>query len=193
MNIFSIEYFEEEISLKLDVNHKDWVTFNDNFDNVLKEHVPKKIKTTCIQYFEVNIMKRSHLKKKANKTSLISDKQNDKKKQRNLVPKSSKQLKKITLKISKIKNALICWISTIMVTLNWEGGSRSWKDWSCKCPSFILWISNRVPWYVQMGTLALQRCKKLGKKYYWKNFTWPCSYWNKKKLQNFEKIFHSHQ
>ena len=174
MNIFSIEYFEEEISLKLHVNHKDWVTFNDNFDNVLKEHVPKKIKTTIkLHYPAINKI--------------------TKKEQRTLVPKSSKQLKKITLKISKIKNALICWISTMMVTLNWEGGSRSWKDWSCKCPSFILWISNRVPWYVQMGTLALQRCKKLGKKYYWKNFTWPCSYWNKKKLQNFEKNFHSHQ
>ena len=86
MNIFSIEYFEEEISLKLDVNHKDWVTFKDNFDNVLKEHVPKKIKTTCIQYFEVNIMKHSHLKKRVNKTSLPSDKQNYKKKTKKFSP-----------------------------------------------------------------------------------------------------------
>ena len=47
-------------------------------------------------------MKRSHLKKKVNKISLSSEKQNYKKKQRNLVSKSSKQLKKITLKRPKI-------------------------------------------------------------------------------------------
>ena len=48
-------------------------------------------------------MKRSHLKKKVNKISLPSEKQNYKRKQRNLVSKSSKQLKKITLKIPKIR------------------------------------------------------------------------------------------
>ena len=70
------------------------MTFNDNFDNVLKEHVPKKIKTTCTQYFEVNIMKRSHLKKKVNKTSLPSDKQNYKKKTKNFSPKIKQAIKK---------------------------------------------------------------------------------------------------
>ena len=163
MNIFSIEYSEEEISLKLDVNHKDWMTFNDNFDNVLKEHVPKKIKPHVSNTLRSTLWSVPIWKKKSIKLHYPAKNKIIKKKQRNLVPKSSKQLKKIALKISKIKNALICWISTIMVTLNWEGGSRSWKDWSCKCPSFRLWISNRVPWYVRMGALALQRCKKLGK------------------------------
>ena len=94
MNIFSIEYSEEEISLKLDVNHKDWMTFNDNFDNVLKEHVPKKIKPHVSNTLRSTLWSVPIWKKKSIKLHYPAINKITKKKQRTLVPKSSKQLKK---------------------------------------------------------------------------------------------------
>ena len=75
----------------LDVNNKDYAAFNDNFDNVVNKHAPKKKLggNHKPQYFEVNIMKYSCFKNKVNKTQLPSDKQSYKK-QRNLVTKLNK-------------------------------------------------------------------------------------------------------
>ena len=88
---FNNEYFEEELSSKLDVN---------NFVNVFNKQAPKKTKffwgnhkPHVFKTLRLAIMKRSRLKNKANKTQLPSDKQNYKK-QRNLVTVLNKLFKK---------------------------------------------------------------------------------------------------
>ena len=93
---FNNEYFEEELSSKLDVIKKDYMIFKDNFVNVIKK-APKKRKKFrsnhkphVFKSLRLTIMKHSRLKNKANKTQLPSDKQNYKE-HRNLVPKLNKQ------------------------------------------------------------------------------------------------------
>ena len=97
---FSNDYFEEEVSSKLDLNNKDYAVFKDNFVNVLNKHAPKKTKffrgdhkPHVSKTLRLTIMKRSRFKNKANKTQLPRDKPNYKK-QRNLVTKLNKQFKK---------------------------------------------------------------------------------------------------
>ena len=92
----SNDYFEEELSSKLDLDNKDYVVFEDNFVNVLNKHAPKRTKIFWGNHkphvsktLRLTIMKRSHFKNKANKTQLPRDKQNYKK-QRNLVTKLNK-------------------------------------------------------------------------------------------------------
>ena len=79
----NIDYFEKELSSKLDLSNKDYAVFEDNFMNVLNKNAPKKAKTFMVSYkprvsktLRLAIMKRSRLKNKANKTQLPSDKQN---------------------------------------------------------------------------------------------------------------------
>ena len=124
---FNNDYFEEELSSKLDLNNKDYADFEDNCVNVLTKLVPKKTKTFrgnhkphVFKTLRLVIMKRSRLKNKANKTQLPIDKQSYKK-QRNLVTKLNKQYKKNISIISKIKTfgtsvSHISQISTITVT-----------------------------------------------------------------------------
>ena len=97
---FNNEYFEEELSSKLDDNNKDYASFEDNFVNVLNKHAPKNTKffrgnhkPPVFKTLKLAIMKRSRLKNKANKTQLPGDKQNYKK-QRNLVTTLNKEFKK---------------------------------------------------------------------------------------------------
>ena len=97
---FSNDYFEEELSSKLNLNNKDYAIFEDKFVNVLNRHVPKNTKKFrgnhkphVSKSLRLAIMKRSHLKNKADKTQSPSDKQNYKK-QQNLVTKLIKQFKK---------------------------------------------------------------------------------------------------
>ena len=62
-----------------DVNNKDYAAFEGNFVNVLNKHAPKK--TNIFNGYRIlhvskawrfDIMKRSHLKNKANKFQLLS-------------------------------------------------------------------------------------------------------------------------
>ena len=69
---FSNDYFEEELSSKLDLNNKDYAVFEDNFVNVLNKHAPKKTnffrgnhKLHVFKTLRLVIMKRSRLKNKA--------------------------------------------------------------------------------------------------------------------------------
>ena len=81
---FNSDYFEEDLSSKLDLNNKDEAVFEDNFVNVLNKHAPKKTKIlkgnhkphVSNKTLRLAIMKRSRLKNKASKTQLPSDKQN---------------------------------------------------------------------------------------------------------------------
>ena len=80
---FNNEYFEEELSSKLDVIKKDYMIFKDNFVNVIIKRAPKKTKKFrgnhkphVFKSLRLAIMKHSRLKNKANKTQLPSDKQN---------------------------------------------------------------------------------------------------------------------
>ena len=73
---FNNDYFEEELSSKLDVNNNDYAVFEDNFVNFLNKHAPKKIK-----FFRGNhkpdvskTSRSSRLTKKRNKTQLPNDK-----------------------------------------------------------------------------------------------------------------------
>ena len=93
---FNNDYFEEELSSKLDFNNKDYMVFEDNCVNVLNKHAPKKTKIFrgnhkphVSKTLKLAIMKHSRLKNKAKKTQLHSNEQNDKK-QQNFVTKLNK-------------------------------------------------------------------------------------------------------
>ena len=76
---FSNDYFEEELSSKLDLNNKDYAVSEDNFVNVLNKHAPKKTKIFrgnhklhVFKTLRLVIMKRSRLKKKLIKLSYLA-------------------------------------------------------------------------------------------------------------------------
>ena len=65
---FNNNYFEEELSSKLDLNNKDYAVLEDNFVNVLNKHAPKKTnifrdnhKPHISKTLRLAIMKRSRL------------------------------------------------------------------------------------------------------------------------------------
>ena len=83
---FNSNYFEENLSSKLDLNNKYYAVFEDNFVNVVNKHASKKTKILRVNHkphfsktLRLAIMKHSRLKNRGNKTQLSSDRQNYKK------------------------------------------------------------------------------------------------------------------
>ena len=129
---FNSNYFEENLSSKLDLINKYYAVFEDNFVNVVNKHASKKTKILRVNHkphfsktLRLAIMKHSRLKNRGNKTQLPSDRQNYKK-QWNLVAKLNKQFKKeyfdnieetLTLNNFGTSVSHISQISTITVTV----------------------------------------------------------------------------
>ena len=83
---FNSNYFEENLSSKLDLNNNYYAVFEDNFVNVVNKHASKKTKILRVNHkphfsktLRLAIMKHSRLKNRGNKTQLSSDRQNYKK------------------------------------------------------------------------------------------------------------------
>ena len=83
---FNSNYFEKNLSSKLDLNNKYYAVFEDNFVNVVNKHASKKTKILRVNHkphfsktLRLAIMKHSRLKNRGNKTQLPSDRQNYKK------------------------------------------------------------------------------------------------------------------